>query len=223
MSLAEYLPKPPVVFSKLAGILGNLRAVQFVVAKVSALLGGNKASTALLVSEFTSETSGFTGPTEDKDASVPIASSTDAVAEPATESPAVARSIVHAYAAVLKPPGSDAAVEPGTIAEPAAAIAKPETSDKFARENLIRRRWAETGSKLWNPDVHGARNAALNIQGGIALLPPKPGGTLPRYDTLEFRTLRSRIDGQEVIRIVCEGVAVDPPQRRSRDGVRRAQ
>src|SRR5206468_2392781 len=122
-----------------------------------------------------------------------------------------------------KPQGSGTPTEPRTIVEPSGAIATPETDDRFAREKLIRRRWAETGSKLWNPDFHGGENATLNIQGGIALLPPKPGGTLPRYDTLEFRTRRSRVDGQEVIRVVCEGVAIDPPGRRSRDGVRRAQ
>jgi hypothetical protein len=218
MSLAEYLPKPPPVFSKVADILGNLRAVRFVVATFAALLGGRKASVAPLVSEFNGSSPGFTAPAGNKDAAVSIPSSNDDIAEPAIQAPAEARSIVHAYAAVLKPPGSDAVVEPKTIAEPATAIVKPETGDKFARENLIRRRWNETGSKLWNPG-----NEALNIQGGVALLPPKAGGTLPRYDTLEFRTLRSHVDGHEVIRVVCEGVAVDPPQRRSRDGVRRPQ
>jgi hypothetical protein len=45
------------------------------------------------------------------------------------------------------------------------------------------------------------------------LLPPKPGETLPRYDTLEFK-VRRNVKGQEVNRIVCEGVVVDPPKRR---------
>src|SRR6266481_5665295 len=36
------------------------------------------------------------------------------------------------------------------------AIAVPETNDQSEREKLIRRRWAETGIKMWNPDVHGA-------------------------------------------------------------------
>jgi hypothetical protein len=218
MSLAEYLPKPPPVFSKLADILGNLRAVQFVVAKVAALLGGSRAGVAPLISEFSGNSPGFVAPAENNQAAVSIPLSAEEITQPAIEAPAEGRSIVHGYAAVLKPPGSDAVLEPEAVAQPATAIAKPETSDKSERENLIRRRWAETGSKLWNPG-----NTSLNIQGGVALLPPKKGGTLPRYDTLEFRALRSQVDGQEVIRIVCEDVAVDPQPRRSRDGVRKAQ
>jgi hypothetical protein len=218
MSLAEYLPKPPPVFSKLADILGNLRAVQFVVAKFAALLRGNEASVESPVSEYTtSEAPHVIRRIDDQEsASVSSPLSNDAAVDPAIEAPAVARSMVEQAATVLEPARNLAIVGLRTIAE-------PQITEQAVREELIRQRWAETGSKLWNPDVHGAGNAALNIQGGVALLPPKPGGTLPRYDTLEFRTLRSRVDGQEVIRIVCEGVAVDPPQRRSRDGVRRAQ
>jgi hypothetical protein len=66
---------------------------------------------------------------------------------------------------------------------------------------------------MWNPKVHGAGHAALNIQGRIELLPPKPGETLPGYDTLEFKMVRSCANGQEVNRIICEGVVVDPPKR----------
>jgi hypothetical protein len=66
---------------------------------------------------------------------------------------------------------------------------------------------------MWNPDFHDAGDAALNIQGRSKLLPPKPGETLPRYDTLEFK-VRRNVKGQEVNRIVCEGVVVDPPKRR---------
>ncbi len=67
---------------------------------------------------------------------------------------------------------------------------------------------------MWNPDVHGTGQAALNIQGRAELLPPKPGETLPGYDTLKFKMVRSDVNGQEVNRIVCEGVVVDPPKRR---------
>jgi hypothetical protein len=119
------------------------------------------------------------------------------------ESSSVTRSTVDQDAAVLKPPSTH-------------AIAEPETNDQFEREKLIRRRWAETGIKMWNPDVHGAGHAALNIQGRVELLPAKPGETLPRYDKLEFKIVRSRVDGQAVDRIVCEGVVVDPPTRRAR-------
>jgi hypothetical protein len=69
---------------------------------------------------------------------------------------------------------------------------------------------------MWNPDIHGAGRAALNIQGRTELLPVKPGETLPGYDTLEFKMVRSYVNGQAVNRIVCEGVVVDPPKRRAR-------
>ena len=119
------------------------------------------------------------------------------------ETPGVARSTVDQDAAVLQPPGNH-------------AIAAPETDDRSEREKLIRRRWAETGIKMWNPDVHGAGHAALNIQGQSKLLPPNPGEKSPRYDTLEFKMVRSNVNGQVVDRILCEGVVVDPPKRRAR-------
>jgi hypothetical protein len=68
---------------------------------------------------------------------------------------------------------------------------------------------------MWNPDHHGAGHAPLNIQGRAELLPPKPGETLPGYDTLEFKIVRSFVNGQAVNHIVCEGVVVDPPKRRA--------
>jgi hypothetical protein len=52
------------------------------------------------------------------------------------------------------------------------------------------------------------------------LLPPKPGETLPRYDKLEFRMVRSDVHGQAVGRIVCEGIFLDPPKRRGQPGLR---
>jgi len=94
------------------------------------------------------------------------------------------------------------------------AIAVPETNDQSEREKLIRRRWTETGIKMWNPDVHGAGHAALNIQGRTELLSPKSGETLPGYDTLEFKMVRSYVNEQTVNLIVCEGVVVDPPKHR---------
>jgi hypothetical protein len=94
------------------------------------------------------------------------------------------------------------------------AVAGPKSNDQSEREDLIRRRWTETGIKMWNPDVHGAGHAALNIQGRVELLPVKPGETLPGYDKLEFKMVRSYINGQAVNRIVCEGVVVDPPKCR---------
>jgi len=105
------------------------------------------------------------------------------------------RNTVDQHAAVLKP-SSDY------------AIAVPESNGQSEREKLIRRRWEETGIKMWNPDFHGAGHAALNIQGQSKLLPPKSGETLPRYDKLEFELIAGRI--------VCEGVVVDPPKSRRR-------
>ena len=50
-----------------------------------------------------------------------------------------------------------------TVLQPSSdrAIAVPETNDQSEREQLIRRRWTETGIKMWNPDVRGAGHAAL--------------------------------------------------------------
>jgi hypothetical protein len=93
-------------------------------------------------------------------------------------------------------------------------IAGPKSNDQSEREKLIRRRWAETGIKMWNPHVHGAGHAALYIQGRVELLPVKPGETLPGYDKLEFKMVRSSINGQTENGIFCEGVVVDPPKRR---------
>jgi hypothetical protein len=166
MSHAEYTSKPLAVLTKLAAMLRNLPAVQFVSAKFAALLR-SKESGEPVISEFLDG----------------------------------ARSTVDQPAAVLKPSSDH-------------AIAAAETNDQFEREKLIRRRWSETGIKLWNPDFHGAGHAALNIQGQTKLLPPKPGEKLPRYDTLEFKMVRSNVNGQAADRIVCEGVVLDPRKRR---------
>ena len=89
-----------------------------------------------------------------------------------------------------------AGLEPAGEGVPAA----PESNAPSDRELLIRRRWAETGIKMWNG------RSALNIQGSAKLLPAKPGETLPRYDTLEYRLIAGLI--------VCEGVVLDPPKPR---------
>ena len=51
---------------------------------------------------------------------------------------------------------------------------------------------------MWNPDHHGAGRAALNIQGRAELLPPKPGETLPGYETLESKIVQSYVSGEAV-------------------------
>ena len=137
----------------------------------------------------------FAAPLRSKDSGEPLAS------EFPGEASGVTRSTVDQDAAVLQP-SSDY------------AIAVPETNDQSEREKLIHRRWLETGMKMWNPDVHGAGHASLNIQGRTELLPVKPGEMLPGYDKLEFKMVRSYVNGQAVNRIVCEGVVVDPPKRR---------
>jgi hypothetical protein len=86
------------------------------------------------------------------------------------------------------------------------AIVTPASDGRSEREKLIHRRWTETGIKMWNPNFHGAGLAALNIQGGVELLPVKPGETLPGYDKLEFRLIEGLI--------ACEGIFVDPPMNR---------
>lgn len=122
------------------------------------------------------------------------------VSEFLDEAPGVTRTTVDQHAAVL-------------LQSTGHAIEVPETNDQSGREKLIRRRWLETGIKMWNPRVHGAGHAALNIQGRAELLSPKPGETLPGYDKLEFKMVQCTVNGQAVNRIVCEGVVVDPPTR----------
>ena len=95
------------------------------------------------------------------------------------------------------------------------AIAVPKANGQPDREELIRRRWLETGIKMWNPDRHGAGQAVLNIQGRAELLDPKTDETLPGYDTLEFKTVQSYVNGEVINQIVCEGVVVEPPKRRA--------
>src|SRR5712691_1943689 len=94
---------PLAVLTKLAAMLRNVPAVQFVFSKFAALLRNNESG----------------------------------------EASGVITSTVDQHAAVLQPSTDH-------------AIAVPETNDQSEREKLIRRRWTETGIKMWNPDVHGA-------------------------------------------------------------------
>jgi hypothetical protein len=159
------------IFTKLAVMLRNIPAMQFVFAKFAALLRSDKGNGESLISKFLGEAPGVTGNSVDQ------------------------------HVATLKSSGDF-------------AVAGPKSNDQSERENLIRRRWAETGIKMWNPHVHGAGHAALNIQGRVELLPVKSGETLPGYDKLEFKMVRSSINGQTENGIFCEGVVVDPPKRR---------
>ena len=164
MSHAEYFSRPFPLVAKLAALLRNNAAMQFVFARFAGLLRGSKSSDEPLVSSLLGE---IPSPGE-----MPSAESADltlAVPELSGES---------------------------TMA------AEPDLSE---REKLIRRRWAETGIKMWNPNVGGAGHAALNIQGHADLLPVKPGATRREYDRLEFKLIAGQI--------FCEGVVIDPPKR----------
>ena len=159
------------IFTKLAVMLRKTPAMQFIFAKLTALLRSDKGRGESLIGKSLGEAPGVTGNTVDP------------------------------QVATLKSSGNF-------------AVAGPKSNDQSEREELIRRRWRETGIKMWNPDVHGAGQAALNIQGRVGLLPVKPGEMLARYDKLEFKMVRSYVNGQAVNCIVCEGVVVDPPKRR---------
>lgn len=109
-------------------------------------------------------------------------------------------------------------VEP-TSTEPAPAVISPspetgstpktraKATEPVDRATLIRRRWAETGIRMWNPRLHGTGDATLNIQGRVELLPPAAGETMPRYDKMEFKMLGGQI--------VCEGVIIEAPAQAS--------
>jgi hypothetical protein len=80
------------------------------------------------------------------------------------------------------------------------------SSGPAEREKLIRRRWNETGIKMWSSDLHGSGKATLKIQGQAELLPVAPGESSRAYDKLEFKLIEGRI--------VCEDVVIDPPKGR---------
>lgn len=240
MSQAEYFTKPLPVLSKMADVLRHFPAVRSVFARVAALWRGSRSRGEPPPADLPDQAPAVTERTVDPAADVaeppavieittgPVAevvapaTVTERMVEPLTvalEPPAVPESAVEQIAVALAPPAvTESPADPvvAVVAPGVTAIAEPETDPRAAREELIRRRWAETGIKMWNPDVQGAGHGALSIQGGAALLPPKEGETLPRYDRLEFRMVRSEAGGQKVEQIICEGVVVDPPKRKPR-------
>src|SRR5664279_5221431 len=109
MALIEYASRPFPIFAKLAVMLRNLPAVQFVFVKGWAPLRSDKTYGEPLISDFLDEV------------------------------PGVSRSALDQPVATLKPPCE-------------ITIPKPTSSDQSEREKLIRRRWVETGIKMWNPD-----------------------------------------------------------------------
>jgi hypothetical protein len=194
MSQAEYFSRPFPLVAKLASLLRNNAAVQFVFARFAGLLRGSKSSDEPLVSPFLGETP---SPDETPGAGEgPSLDETPAFGEiPALERPDPGEM-----------PGAATVEPPFTVPEVLGESTTAAQSDQSDRKDLIRRRWAETGIKMWNADVQGAGQAALTIQGRADLLPVKPGATRREYDRLEFKLIAGRI--------VCEGVAVDPPSRR---------
>jgi len=219
MSLTEFVSRPFPVFAKLAFVLRNLPAVQFVFARCAALLRAEPAVTEPLARVPAEIPAIAPEAVEQPVVALPMPGDI-AVAEPESEPDETCAALPRADEVVTEPlarklvdeaPG----VAPVTVEQPVvvlepcddiALVAEPEPDEASEREKLIRRRWTETGSKMWNPDFHGAGRAALNIQGRVELLPAKPGEQMPRYDKLEFRQVGADI--------VCEGVVVDPPRRR---------
>ena len=194
MSQAEYFSRPFPLVAKLASLLRNNAAVQFVVARFAGLLRSNKSSDEPLVSPFLGEMpSSKKHRVSMKDPSLDEMPGLGEI--PALERPDPGEM-----------PGAANADLPLTAPQVSDESTTAAQSDQSERKNLIRRRWAETGIKMWNADVQGAGQAALTIQGRADLLPVKPGATRREYDRLEFKLIAGQI--------VCEGVAVDPPKRR---------
>ena len=202
MSNAEYLSRPFPLLAKLAALLRNIAPVRKAFARFGILLQSSKKSDDPLVSELVGEIPDVaheTPPVADK--APEIAGDPPGVTYEAPEIADEAREATDETSAVADeapatideiPDVSETSEGPVVSAEvPLAAVCS-----LSAREHLIRRRWAETGIKMW------AGQGALNIQGSAELLPAKPGGTRREYDRLEFRMIAGDI--------VCEGVVVDP-------------
>jgi hypothetical protein len=78
----------------------------------------------------------------------------------------------------------------------------------LAREQIIRAAWEKRGSKLWKSETHGRGLDTLDIQASVEMRPPRPGQPLPHPDMLEFRLVRSTMNGHAIDSVVCEGVVV---------------
>jgi hypothetical protein len=205
MSHAEYFSRPFPLVAKVASLLRNNAAVQFVIARFAGLLRSNKGGDEPLASPFVGQMPGVEETLDE----------TSGLDETPNlgEIPSLGK--IPSLGEIPSPgeiPGRDDM--PGA-ANADLPVAAPQLSDESAtaaqsdpseRKKLIRRRWAETGIKMWNADVQGAGHAALTIQGRADLLPVKPGATRREYDRLEFKLVAGQI--------VCEGIAVDPPKRR---------
>ena len=195
MSHAEYFSRPFPLVAKVASLLRNNAAVQFVIARFAGLLRSNKSSDEPLVSPFLGEMPSVEEtPGLDE---IPNPGEIPSLGETSTPSEIPGRDNMPGAA------DADLPVAAPQLSDESVTAAQ---SDPSERKKLIRRRWAETGIKMWNGDLQGAGHAALTIQGRADLLPVKPGATRREYDRLEFKLVAGQI--------VCEGVAVDPPKRR---------
>jgi hypothetical protein len=223
MSNAEYLSRPFPLLAKLAAALRNIAPVRKAFVRFATLLRGGKKSDEPLVNEFVGEIPDVAGEIPGIIDEAPAV--TDEASEITVEIPGVADETPDAadvpevideapeltdetigvndvaLAITDETPDLSEASEPPVmvLAMPAETPVAPECTPS-AREKLIRRRWAETGIKMW------AGLGALNIQGSAELLPLQHGATRREYDRLEFRLVAGDI--------VCEGVVVDPPNHR---------
>jgi hypothetical protein len=203
MSNAEYLSRPFPLLAKLAAMLRNIAPVGKAFARLGTLLRRSKKSGEPLVSQFVGEIPDVAEKIPEivdetpavADEAPDITDETPEVTDEAPEATDKAPGVTDELRAIIDEiPDVSEASEPPVIM-PAETPLAPECT-LSAREQLIRRRWAETGIKMW------AGKGALNIQGSAELLPLKPGGTRREYDRLEFRLIAGVI--------VCEGVVVDP-------------
>jgi hypothetical protein len=210
MSNAEYLSRPFPLLAKLAALLRNIAPVRKAFARFGILLQSSKKSDDPLVSEFVGEIPdivdeipGVTDKVPEVAGEAPEATDeTSAVADEVPETTDETSAVADEVPAIIDEiPEVSETSEPPVMAPVVSAEVPPApVCSLSAREQLIQRRWAETGIKMW------AGQGALNIQGSAELLPAQPGGTRREYDRLEFRTIAGNI--------VCEGVVVDPPKDR---------
>jgi hypothetical protein len=223
MSNAEYLSRPFPLLAKLAAALRHIAPVRKAFVRFATLLRGGKKSDEPLVNEFAGNMPDVAGEIPGIIDEVPAV--TDEAPEITVEIPGVADEAPDAaevpevideapevtdeatrvndepLAITDETPDRSETSEPPVMV-PAVPVETPVAPEctLSARERLIRRRWAETGIKMW------AGLGALNIQGSAELLPLQHGATRREYDRLEFRLIAGDI--------VCEGVVVDPPNHR---------
>lgn len=232
MSHAEYVSasKQVPVLSRLVTALRQIPAVQSALARLRALLGRGTNPEPTVISAFVADAGDVTKDVIEARDATPAPAATSPQDGPQSESviadtfetdaannAADAIAIVDIAPVIVQPAPqlsteaapapviADAFVADAPVVTPlmpeaeavAPAVTKPAEED---REALVRRRWSETGVRMWTTG-----QSVLRIQGSVALLPPKPGETMPQYDTLEIRLIGGEI--------VCEGFVLQPPER----------